>query len=290
MAENKHELSIGEVAQATGVSVYTLRQWERRYGHPKSVKRDSGHRRYSIKEISRLRLVAQSLSLGLRANKVVSLTHEQLLRVIEEKDKNAPILEVERWFQCVMDWDQDQLTKHIQSDWKCLSPLDFINQRVRPFLTRIGESWQLDEISIAQEHYFSELLESFLAEKWRALNEKNSGDIFILASPEGEGHSLGLHMCALILTLHKRKVLFLGSSTPYQEIVKASLRGKAKAVCLSISSNYSQSDLEDRLKRLKSEIGKPTELIVGGGGAPSKMKGIVQFNCFTRFSKWLKAK
>ena len=43
-------LSIGELSRATGLSIDTLRVWERRYGRPVPVRLPSGHRRISRSE------------------------------------------------------------------------------------------------------------------------------------------------------------------------------------------------------------------------------------------------
>ncbi|MDJ0522022.1 MAG: MerR family transcriptional regulator, partial [Planctomycetota bacterium] len=49
--------SIGEVAEATGLTPETLRIWERRYGRPVAVRLPSGHRRYTDEQIVWLRRV-----------------------------------------------------------------------------------------------------------------------------------------------------------------------------------------------------------------------------------------
>lgn len=286
MPENKNELSIGEVSNATGISVYTLRQWERRYGYPKSIKRISGHRRYYLSEVKRLRLVALVIALGKKTKTVVGLEYNELIQMLSEIDSESPILSIEKWLSCAKNWEQNKLLNLCYSDWEKLEPLDFLNLRVVPFLVRIGESWMLNEISIAQEHFFSELLQSFLAEKWRELNAVSSKELYVLATPEGEEHCLGLHMCALVLALHKRKVLFLGGSTPYGDIILASKSTSAHAVCLSFSANYVSSEFVLEMLSLKSKLG-PSQLIVGGEGAYSKIDGVHRFNNFNEFSDWL---
>ncbi len=61
-------LSIGSLAARTGVSVATLRAWERRHGLPVAERLPSGHRRYSqrdadmIEEIQQRRLLGSSLT------------------------------------------------------------------------------------------------------------------------------------------------------------------------------------------------------------------------------------
>lgn len=44
-------LSIGDLAQSTGVPAPTLRSWESRYGFPRSSRQGGGHRRYAESEV-----------------------------------------------------------------------------------------------------------------------------------------------------------------------------------------------------------------------------------------------
>lgn len=46
MAHEATLLSIGEVADIIGVSVPTIRSWERRYGWPEALRSRGAHRRY----------------------------------------------------------------------------------------------------------------------------------------------------------------------------------------------------------------------------------------------------
>jgi hypothetical protein len=59
-------LSIGEVAEATGLTPDVLRIWERRYGVPRPLRLPSGHRRYPTSELVRLRTLAEACAAGQR--------------------------------------------------------------------------------------------------------------------------------------------------------------------------------------------------------------------------------
>ena len=50
-------LSIGALARATGVPAETLRTWERRYGFPEPERTSTGHRRYTLETLERVRMV-----------------------------------------------------------------------------------------------------------------------------------------------------------------------------------------------------------------------------------------
>ena len=60
MSNSGAELTIAAVATRTGVSVATLRAWERRYGFPVPQRLPGGHRRYTeadVDAIERLSLI-----------------------------------------------------------------------------------------------------------------------------------------------------------------------------------------------------------------------------------------
>jgi DNA-binding transcriptional MerR regulator len=67
-------MPIGEVARRTGMSVPTLRAWERRYGLLVPVRTAGGHRRYSEEDVRRvlavLELVRQGGAVGAAARQV----------------------------------------------------------------------------------------------------------------------------------------------------------------------------------------------------------------------------
>ncbi len=63
-ADGAAGLTISAVAARTGVSVAVLRAWERRFGFPQPERLSSGHRRYSEREVARIRRVAAERAAG----------------------------------------------------------------------------------------------------------------------------------------------------------------------------------------------------------------------------------
>src|ERR671938_292476 len=67
-------MSIGEVARRTGVTVPTLRAWERRYGLLLPVRTAGGHRRYRDEDVQRvlavLDLAGEGWAVGAAARRV----------------------------------------------------------------------------------------------------------------------------------------------------------------------------------------------------------------------------
>lgn len=287
-SSKKTLFSIGEVSQATGISISALRQWERRYGAPFSKKAPSGHRRYPSTEISRLRLVTHALELGLSPREVVALPTDQLQRVL--KGRQSDSIDQEHSFEAIQNWDQISLTSALEKHWEDLETIPFLDQWLSPLLKQLGERWRLGEISIAQEHFFSECLETFLAQKWRAIAPEKKAPPYLVAAPESEKHRLGLHMCACTLADRNENILFLGDVTPYSEIIRIAKEAPLKGICLSFSEHYSSTAAKKELLLLRKKLPRAIPLLIGGASATSlRINGIQSFSQFGEFSNWVKS-
>ncbi len=55
--EQKEFYSIGEVSEITGLPPYTLRYWETEFNILKPLRRSSRHRKYTIKDIERIKKI-----------------------------------------------------------------------------------------------------------------------------------------------------------------------------------------------------------------------------------------
>ena len=67
-------LTIGELAERTGVNVGTLRAWETRHGFPAPQRLDSGHRRYRATDVDLVRSVRDRQDAGIRLDVAIERT------------------------------------------------------------------------------------------------------------------------------------------------------------------------------------------------------------------------
>lgn len=78
-------LSIGTVAKLTGISVHTLRAWEKRHSVVNVDRSETGRRLYNTEDVYRLRLLKNLTQAGHSIGNVAPLTDEQLERMLELK-------------------------------------------------------------------------------------------------------------------------------------------------------------------------------------------------------------
>ena len=66
------DLSIGQLSEATGVTVGTLRMWETRHGFPRPARGARGHRRFSAADVDAVREVLRWREAGVRLDAAIA--------------------------------------------------------------------------------------------------------------------------------------------------------------------------------------------------------------------------
>lgn len=90
-------MRIGEVAELTGISVSTLRSWERRYGYPRPLRLDGGHRRYDadtvkiVEQAMRHRLQGLSVRASLEASGAIGGSLVRTVRALVPGARSAEL-------------------------------------------------------------------------------------------------------------------------------------------------------------------------------------------------------
>jgi methanogenic corrinoid protein MtbC1 len=296
-------LSIGALSRATGVPADTLRTWERRYGFPAAERTESGHRRYSLPTLERLRLVVRALEQGHRPGSVLAATPEQLegLLAIDRPrvDRTGdaavrPLPDVlEAWLGHVVRYEGRALDRELRTAYAELGGHAFLEERVGPFIVAIGERWAAGAISVANEHFASERIRELLAELWRPLSDAATGAAYVCAGPPGELHVLGLHMVALTVALANERVVFLGADTPVREVAAAVEAHSAEAVIMSVSASCEPRALSEHLAELRALVSAEVPIVAGGAGVQSLFNdgdsgGVIVLRRFAGLRSWLR--
>jgi MerR family transcriptional regulator, light-induced transcriptional regulator len=255
------QLRIGELARRTGVATELLRAWERRYGLLSPARTDSGYRLYSAHDVERVRRMRELLGSGLSAAEAArqALAEPAPARGDEIVPATAGA-ELRPALERLDDAAAQAAFDRLLADYSAPAMLEGV---VLPLLSDLGDGWERGEISVAQEHFASNLIRGRLlglARGW----DLGSGPRAVLASPPGERHDLGLIIFGLALREHGWRITFLGADTPSDTLVDT-VRGLAPEGLVFAVADPAR--LEGVVETVAALANAATTVWVGGAGA-----------------------
>ncbi|MDF1699750.1 MAG: MerR family transcriptional regulator, partial [Planctomycetota bacterium] len=155
--------SIGDAAEAAGLTPQALRMWEERYGRPVAVRLPSGHRRYTDDQVRWLRRVADALAHGHRAGAVVGLDDDALSALLAEA---LPDEALGKGPRMMLDWvasyGADEIRAWLDARWDADDYLKLLSEEIAPLLVAVGRGWADGELDVRHEHFLSQVLEDEL--------------------------------------------------------------------------------------------------------------------------------
>lgn len=264
-------LSIGDLAEATGIPPDTIRVWERRYGRPRAVRLDSGHRRYTEGHLRWLRRVAEAIAAGHRAGGVVRAGEGELDTLLgaPAPAERAP----KGLLDLVRRYDEKGLAKALRREHESRGWEPFLEEVAGPLAVAVGRAWADGDLDVRHEHFLSGVLEDFLRSLRLRLRPRPGAATVLLATLPDEAHGLGLQMAALACAACGRNARVLGTGTPPPEIAEAARESGAAAVGLSVSLSSGGVATDRAIAGLRALLPDRVRLVVGGRGARGPRRG-----------------
>ena len=264
---NENLLRIGELSRRTGVTPEVLRAWERRYGLFAPQRTDGGFRLYSAADIGRINMMKRLLAEGVSAS-------EAAHRIASGPIDSPVAAPVGSLFEARRDalaqalFAYDEASAHeaidrvlMEFDAEVLMRFVFL-----PLLTEVGQRWEEGTLSVAQEHFASNLIRrrlSGLARGWEA----GVGPRALLACPPDEEHDIPLLMFGIGLGHRGWRITYLGQRTPADELLSAVEALRPELVVLA-------SPRQDAYRELIARLGQAprgVRVAIAGAGATADL-------------------
>jgi methanogenic corrinoid protein MtbC1 len=140
---------------------------------------------------------------------------------------------------------------------------------VLPFLRELGEGWERGEITVAQEHFASNVLRGRLLGLGRGWG-RGGGRHALLAAPPGEQHDLGLVVLGLALRDRGWRVTFLGADTPIETIADTARRVAPDVIVIA-----TLVPPEAAPRAAVRELARERRVVVSGAGVSAELAGEV---------------
>jgi MerR family transcriptional regulator, light-induced transcriptional regulator len=268
-------LRIGELARRTGASPELLRAWERRYGLLRPTRSQGGFRLYTAADEERIRRMKEYLVRGAAAAEAARLaadaetprpgadTTTPAIPAPETTAAPPPLQAAARELAEALDrFDEEQAHAVLDRLLAAYRIETILRDLLVPYLHDLGERWAGGEVSVAQEHFASNLLRGRLLGLARGWGQ-GRGPTAVLACLPGEQHDIGL--IAFGITLYRRgwRIIYLGPDTPIATIRQATDTIAADLVVLAGTAPEPFVAQADAI----ADLARQTTVALGGAGA-----------------------
>jgi transcriptional regulator with XRE-family HTH domain len=156
-------------------------------------------------------------------------------------------------------------------------------------LTKLGWLWEIEEITISEEHYVSYEISKMITQMTddvlnkQKVNTKNKR--FVGMAVPGEKHNIGLKMTLAVLETKGYETTYIGDAVPMQDLIQFLEMEQADVLILSITSVHFQDNLREILKELPNQ----KIAVAGLGTSGLTLEADNLLGCFKRYDTCMEA-
>jgi len=287
------KFSIKDLERLSGVKAHTLRIWEQRYEllHPRRT--STNIRYYNNEDLKKILNVSLLNNHGHKISSIAGLSEENLSKeagkLLQAYEKESD--QIEHLMFALLDWDEARFEETVRKAITHFGLENTIEKIVFPFLRQLGNMWQVGIVSPAQEHFISNLIRQKIIVEIDKLGAGNTaGDkLALLFLPNNELHEMGLLYAYYLCRKKGMRCLYLGQSTPYNDLLSVYNVAKPDILITILTSCFNAEETVDFLNKAKVAFAKSKvyisgRLIVGENAPaysfPQNIKTFKEFNDF----------
>lgn len=283
--------SIKNLEVLTGIKAHTIRIWEQRYNLLEPKRTETNIRYYDAEDLKKILNVSLLYNHGTKISKIAKLSEEEILEnskqiILNKYDDSDNSME--HLINATIAMDHQKIDEILNSTYNEKGMIRFYQELISPYLIRIGELWQLNAMSVAHEHFFSNILKGFVNTKISGLTPKrNKGKKVILFLHEDEEHEMSLLFYHYLLKDMGWECYYLGCNTPIPDFETAFAQTNPQMVITSFIKSIESKKFKSILNKI-TDIVPEEKLCLSGYSAdvhtefiPKKVNFIKKFNDFS---------
>ena len=194
----------------------------------------------------------------------------QPLEVASFLDHDGPLAELGRSFLALLlQGERQQATEQVLAAVDAgTSVRDLYIDVFQRVQREVGRLWQLNLISVAQEHYCSAATQTIMSQLYpRIFTGRRVEATLVAACVEGNLHEIGVRMLADLFELGGWRTYFLGSNVPGTAVLDTVAQRGADVLALSAALTPHLTAVQELIGRLRAD-GRFADLRVLVGGPP----------------------
>lgn len=217
-----NSFTISQMQRYSGISVHSIRAWEKRYKALDPERSEGNTRNYNGKQLRRLLNIASLINLNYKISELCSFSDEKLHELLNKEmalDTYGDSLLISQLVAAGMEFNEILFDKIFSTAVHKYGIEDVYLKVIYPTLVRMGFMWSVDKIASAHEHFMSHLLMRKLNASIEQLPlPKKTNEHWLLFLPENEFHECGLLMTHFLLRSYGKYSTYLGANLPFETL------------------------------------------------------------------------
>ena len=278
--------TIKRAAELTGISVATLRAWERRYGVVSPQRSDGGYRLYGPEDVRALAIMNSLVNEGWSAREAAAETTRRLSSrdaagretPFGRGDREvrggrvAPLRpggryqseDAEAFIRAAERLDSASATAVLDARFALGTFEHVVDDWLMPTLALVGEAWAHGRLTVAGEHLVSYAVQRRLAAAYEVASGRADGPTLLIGLPPGARHELGLLAFAVAARRAGFATVYVGADLPVEDWLRAIEARRAAGMVMAVPRNIdiaTAQEIVDTVSRTHPEV------VIGLGGS-----------------------
>ena len=273
---------IKDIENITGIKAYTLRIWEQRYGMLVPKRTETNIRYYEEDDLKYMMNIAILNANGIKISRIAQMDRDDVQRktLSISENNSGQQSQISTLTSAMFDFDEREFNKTLSINILQLGMEQTTTQIIFPFLQHLGVMWLSGTIHIAHEHFITNLIKQriFVAIDQLNIIPNANAKKFLLFLPNGENHELSLLLASYLLRANGKNVLYLGTSTPLEDLNKIHKLHNPDYVFCALTNPNSSMPVQVYLNTL-SRSWPNTQILVTGSQVVKRRDLKIPENC-----------
>jgi len=169
------------------------------------------------------------------------------------------------YLEALLSSDRNQARQVLKSAERSGVGIAEIYQSVlQPSQREVGRLWQVNQITVAQEHYCTATTEALMSEvSSQERSGARDGYLFVGACVAGEQHSIGVRMVSEVMEANGWRSYLTGANTPSASLVDMVRRMQVHVLGISCATAMNLGAVRQLVASVRA-CGQATKIMVGG--------------------------
>ncbi|GLX69845.1 MerR family transcriptional regulator [Paenibacillus glycanilyticus] len=258
--------SIRKVSQLVGIPAVTIRAWENRYQLTEPIRSTGGHRLYRDADIDALRWIKQQMDgHHLKISEAVTLYRDKMANSAVGTIECRFASLIDRLYRELADLNTVQANEVIDLCFSLFHHEEVFHHILTPVMKQIGAAWEHGLLSVAQEHFASQIIIQRCTQFMRILPLNPQLPRAVALCPQGEHHQMGLMLFSLFLRNKGHDVIYLGPDTPLDDITDLIRAKNIEIAAISANNPKLANSVEQWIAENRQSYPE-LAIIIGGDG------------------------